>query len=214
MHDGDGLDASVRKPTLSWDEPPDSPHSRRELSQRDRILRAVARVAGEKGYAGLTVPAISATAGVSNQTFYQEFGGKQEAFLAAFEALIEQVLRRVARVLHSEKDWPQAVEAGLAALLSLIAADPVFAHVAFFEGPAAGTPGLDCADAAMDRFMSFAQADRLPDDIEPPPAVVMQAVGGGLWAVIAAELEDGRGAGLAGLAPELSAFVLASFGVS
>jgi AcrR family transcriptional regulator len=101
----------------------------------------VALVAGEKGYAGLTVPAISATAGISNQTFYREFGRKQEAFLAAFEALIEQALRRVGGVLRVEKDWPQAVEAGLTALLSLIAADPVFAHVAFFEAPRSRTAG-------------------------------------------------------------------------
>ena len=211
LHDGDGLEASVRNPTLGWDEPPDSPDSRRELSQRERILRAVAMVAGERGYAGLTVPAISATAGISNQTFYREFGGKQDAFIVAFETLTEQALRRVARVLHVEKDWPTAIEAGLAALLSLIASDPVFAHVAFFEAPAAGPPGLECADQMLDRFISFGEADRLPKGIRPPPAVVMQAVGGGLWAVITSELEAGRGAGLPSLAPELSAFALAPF---
>jgi len=124
------------------------------------------------------------------------------------------VLRRVAGVLHAESDWPQAVESGLAALLSLIAADPVLAHVAFFEAPAAGPPGLDCADAAMDRFISFAQTDLLPEGIEPPPAIVLQAVGGGLWAVIGSELGEGRGSELPTLAPELSAFALAPFGFS
>jgi hypothetical protein len=44
--------------------------------------------------------------------------------------------------------------------------------------------------------------------------VVMQAVGGGLWAVIATELDGGRGAELPALAPQLSAFALAPFGVS
>jgi hypothetical protein len=114
----------------------------------------------------------------------------------------------------AEPDWTRAIEAGLAALLALIAADPIFAHVAFFEAPAAGPLGLDCADAAMDRFMGFAEAGRLPDGIETPPMVVMQAVGGGLWAVIATELDGGRGAELPALAPQLSAFALAPFGVS
>ncbi len=205
---------SLNGQALGWDEPPDSVSSRRELSQRERILRAVAKVASEKGYAGLTVPAISGAAGVSNQTFYQEFEGKQEAFLAAFEALIGLALSRVTGVRRAEPDWTRAIEASLTAFLALIAADPIFAHVAFFEASAAGPLGLDSADAAMDRFMAFADAGQLPDGVEPPSPVVRQAVGGGLWAVIVTELDGGRGSQLPALAPQLSAFALAPFGIS
>src|SRR6478609_8634690 len=70
-----------------WEEPPDSPRCREMLDQRERIIRAAARVGVEKGYGTLSIPAISTAAAVSNQTFYDHFPGKREAFVAAFDAL-------------------------------------------------------------------------------------------------------------------------------
>jgi hypothetical protein len=66
----------------------------------------------------------------------------------------------------------------------------------------------------MERFISFPRAIRPPKEIEAPSNIVMQAVGGGLWAVVASELDNGRGAELPELAQELSAFALVPFGVN
>jgi AcrR family transcriptional regulator len=46
------------------------------LEHRDRIMRAVAAIACEQGYAGLSMPAITQLARVSNQTFYEHFRNK------------------------------------------------------------------------------------------------------------------------------------------
>jgi hypothetical protein len=78
---------------LSWEERPDSLRSRAELAQRERIVRAAAKVVVEQGYEALSIPAISGAAGVSNQTFYEHFANKGEAFVAAFDALAGQALR-------------------------------------------------------------------------------------------------------------------------
>ncbi|HWC09244.1 MAG TPA: TetR/AcrR family transcriptional regulator, partial [Solirubrobacterales bacterium] len=75
-----------------WEEPPDSQRSRRTLTQRQRIVRAAAQVATEKGYDALTIPGISSAAGISNQTFYEQFEGKREAFIAAFEELVTETI--------------------------------------------------------------------------------------------------------------------------
>ena len=64
-------------------EPPDSRRSRDELSQRERIVRAAARVVVARGYEKLSIPTISAEAGTSHQTFYEHFRSKRDAFLAA-----------------------------------------------------------------------------------------------------------------------------------
>jgi AcrR family transcriptional regulator len=64
------------------------------------------------GYASLSMPAIAAEAGTSNETFYREFAGKDEAFLAAFDALAGRALRRAVPAFEGEREWPEAVGAG------------------------------------------------------------------------------------------------------
>ena len=49
---------------------------------------AVADVASVAGYASMSVEGIIATAGVSRRTFYDHFSDKQEAFLAAYDAIV------------------------------------------------------------------------------------------------------------------------------
>src|SRR3954469_6568875 len=86
---GEDDDSTVERVGLSWDEPPDSQASRRSLSQRERIIRAAARVVVERGYDSLSIPGISGAAGVSNQTFYEHFQNKRDPLLAAFRAMAE-----------------------------------------------------------------------------------------------------------------------------
>lgn len=206
---GDG-GASGEKP--GWDEPPDSPASRRTLTQRDRILRAAARVVVEKGYAALSIPAISGAAGVSNQTFYENFDSKRDAFLTAVEILVGQALEAGAAAFAQEGDRPEAVGAGLRVLLDHIAGNELFARLAFFELPSAGPIALDRADATMDNFSSFLEPGTMPSGLgEPLPRAVLEAIPTGTWAVIQHEIAQGRGGSLAKLAPDLTRVALVPF---
>lgn len=196
----------------SWDEPPDSRASRRALTQRERILRAAARVVVEKGYAALSIPVISGAAGVSNQTFYENFDSKRDAFLAAFEILVGRALGEGAAAFAREGDRPEAVGAGLRALLEHIAANPQFARLAFFELPTAGSVALDRADATMDSLSAFLEPGTMPSELgEPLPRAILEAIPTGTWAVIQHELARGRSAELPSLAPDLTRIALAPF---
>ena len=88
-----------------WKEPPDSARSRSTLSQRERILRATAIAAGERGYSSLTIPAITAVAGVSNQTFYAHFKDKQEAFGTSLYLLGQRALALVEDEIGGAETW-------------------------------------------------------------------------------------------------------------
>ncbi len=198
---------------VGWEESPSSPRSRATLTQRERIVRAVAKLVAERSYAALSVPGISATAGVSNQTFYQEFGSKQEAFLAAFDALAGRVLRLAGASYREQHEWPEAVGAALWQSLSFLATEPVFAQLAFFELAAAGPDGLDHSDRVTQQFMAFLSPAALPDGVGPMPEIVVEAIGGGIWTVISHEIAHGRAESLPALAPEIADFALAPFGV-
>ena len=64
-------------------------------NQRERILAAVADVTSAASYAELTVEGIIVTAGVSRRTFYEHFKNKDEAFLAAYDAITVRLVERV-----------------------------------------------------------------------------------------------------------------------
>jgi AcrR family transcriptional regulator len=193
---------------VDWSEPPDSPRSREHLPQRERIVRAAAQVAAEIGYANLTIPAISATAGTSNQTFYEHFDGKEEAFLAAFEELSRRGLSATFAAAAQETEWTAIVEAGMRGLLEHIVAEPLFAKLAFFELPAAGPNALDHADAAVKRYTAFLDPRALPPGVLPLPPIVVEALGGGMWQAIQHEIAVGDLEALPDFAPKLTAVAL------
>jgi AcrR family transcriptional regulator len=112
-----GKEGEAEAEKVSWDEPPDSQLSRSALSQRERIVRAAARVVVERGYEALSIPAISGAAGVSNQTFYEHFDSKRAAFLAAFEIYAAEALRFAAAAFATQGDRPEAIGAGLRGLV-------------------------------------------------------------------------------------------------
>jgi AcrR family transcriptional regulator len=196
----------------AWDESPASPASRAALTQRERIVRAAAQVVVAKGYPALSIPAISAAAGTSNQTFYEHFTSKQDAFLAAFEIVAADGLNTTAAVFAREGDRAETIGASIRALLDHIVATELFARLAFFELPTAGPVALDRADALLESFGAFLQPGIAPREIGGPlPGSIVEAIANGIWAVIQYEIAHGRRESLPELAPEITRIVLAPF---
>jgi AcrR family transcriptional regulator len=205
----DGHEAS-RPGLLGWEEPPASRRSRSQLSQRERIVRAAARVVVEHGYEALSIPAISAAAGTSNQTFYQHFPGKREAFFAAFEILSDEALQRGTEAYQRQDQVPEAIGAGLRAMLEYIAGNDLFARLAFFQLPTAGPLALDRADAKLDLYAAYLRDS--PELGASLPQAVLEAIPTAIWAVLQHEITQGRSAALPKIAPEAARIVVASFG--
>lgn len=198
----------------SWNEPPTSTRSRTELTQRERIVRAIAQVATDRGYEALSIPVISGAAGVSNQTFYENFANKEDAFVAAFDALAKLAICATATTSTAGETWIDAVRAGVRGLLEFITANRLFARLAFFELPTAGPDALDHADAVTRRFTSYLEPEALPAELgRTLPGVVIEAIGGGMWAVIQHEIAQGRIETLPDLAPDIAFLALGPLGL-
>jgi AcrR family transcriptional regulator len=200
-------EASAMK--VDWKEPPDSARSRAELTQRERIVRAAGRLVVERGFENLSIPAISAEAGTSNQTFYEFFDNKREAFLAAFDVHAGEALL-VTRAAYDDTDGSGAkIGTALRAMLEYVAANEVFARFTFFDLPTAGPVALDHADATMESFTAFLRPELAPKRFDPgTPEVVLQAIGSGAWAVIQHELARNQSRSLPKIAPELARIVM------
>lgn len=205
-----GESAGGAEAALPWEEPPDSSTSRRILSQRERIVRAAARVVVEGGYESLSIPAISGAAGVSNQTFYEHFQGKREALLAAFKVMAQEALQSAGFAFAAERGRPEAVGAGVRALLDYLAEHELFARLAFIELPTAGPVALDEADTVLDRFTTFLQPGLLPPQFGGPlGTAALHAIATGIWGSIQYEIVHGRRESLPDRAPDITWLALA-----
>ncbi|HEY7255178.1 MAG TPA: TetR/AcrR family transcriptional regulator [Solirubrobacterales bacterium] len=191
-----------------WREPPDSPRSRAELSQRERITRAIAQLVVEKGYETLSIPSISAKAGTSNQTFYENFDNKRAAFLAAFDAIAEAALVSIRAAYEETGEGTKGVGAAIRTALDHLAADELLARLTFLELQAAGAVALDRADSVMDRLTGSLPVALGMESARDGSEAVSRAIGSGCWSVVQHQLIKGGADSLPQLAPDLARMML------
>jgi AcrR family transcriptional regulator len=173
-------------------------------NQRERILDAVLQAASQSGYAAMRIEDVIAIAGVSRRTFYDHFANKEEAFLAAYELVLEQLLSGVTSAFASGESWTSRVRRGLAAFLNLLASEPVLAQVCVVEALAAGPRALARRTEAMEAFQALLQppkGDALATSTAPPVAV--EAIVGGIYEVIYSRVTSNRTEELPSLLPSL-----------
>jgi len=181
-------------------------------NQRERILDAVTNLTAANGYGGLTVEDIASEAAISLQAFYEHFESKEDAFLVAYELGHAKGLDIVERAFASAPDWRSGVRDGLSNLTEYLASEPSFARLALM-GTSIATPR---AIKLSDRGLS-AYAQLLAPGLEEvsknkrPPAIVIDAIAGGLQEIFLHHAVHGRLSELPELAPDATYIALAPF---
>ncbi|HEV2980366.1 MAG TPA: TetR/AcrR family transcriptional regulator [Solirubrobacteraceae bacterium] len=90
-----------------------------------------------RGYHAVTVTELCSYAGVSPATYYDQFSGKDDCFLAAYRACAEGVFAPM-RAAATDGDWPGATRQALDSLLSALQEDPDAGRILFIEALGAG----------------------------------------------------------------------------
>lgn len=143
--------------------------------QRRRILRAVGELAAERGYADVTVEQIVKRAHVSFKTFYKHYAGKEDCFLALFDAASTNTERTIRRRLDAEpRPWAEQVILALGTFIEEIVAAPVIARAVIVEPLAVGPAVAARYEQSLMAFAPLFQAGRelnprgkeLPETIE------------------------------------------------
>jgi AcrR family transcriptional regulator len=181
-------------------------------NQRERILDAVANVTAAKGYRALTVKDIADEAAVSLQTFYEQFTDKEDAFLVAYEVGYTKALATFERAYAEEPDWPGAMRAALASLLSFLASEPAFAQMALVDSLIATPRTAASSNRSVAAFGKLLEPgfDAVPKSSRPP-AIAVEAITGGLFEVIFDYVVHGRARELPKLASQTTYIALAPF---
>ncbi|GAB2690718.1 TetR/AcrR family transcriptional regulator [Kitasatospora kifunensis] len=179
-------------------------------TQRERLLDGVVHTVAAYGYSGARVSDICQAAGVTRPVFYEQFSGKEEAFLAAHRHGTAVVIRRMEEAFAAQRDWCGGVHAALRVVLAILAEVPAFATMAVVEVDAVGPAGR------LVREQLRVRLGRLFTGCPTPPTgvsgeLLVDSVVGGMYSTIYRYIAAGRHSELPDLLPTLTHFALAAF---
>lgn len=130
-------------------------------SQRGRILAALIETVAAQGYVRTSVADVLRVAGVSRETFYQQFTSKDDCFTAAYDAAIGVVLGGISESVGGDGEalgTLERLDEALGAYLATLAAEPAYARVFLVEVYAAGAEALARRAESQQRFVGLVAA--------------------------------------------------------
>jgi AcrR family transcriptional regulator len=183
-------------------------------NQRERLIAGLAEAVAENGYASTTIAHITRHAAVSRRTFYEHFSSKDECFVAAYDTVMEQLRERVDGAYQEQAEWPQAVRAGIAAMLAFLASEPNLARLSMVESLVAGPVVVERYDAAIRGLVPYLEAGRegcSPEVLSRLSPTTEEALVGGMVSLISRRIIADRTAELEQLLPDLVEFALTPY---
>ncbi|WP_228718458.1 TetR/AcrR family transcriptional regulator [Kitasatospora acidiphila] len=179
-------------------------------TQRERLLDGVVHTVAACGYAGARVSDICQAAGVTRPVFYEQFSGKEEAFLAAHRHGCAVVIRRMEEAFAAQLDWCAGVHAALRVMLAILAEVPAFATMAVVEIEAVGPAGRLAREQLRVRLRRlFSGCPLVPAGISRE--LLVDSVVGGAYSTVYRYIATGRQDELPDLLPTLSFAAMAPF---
>ena len=183
-------------------------------NQRERLIAGLAGAVAENGYAGTTIAHITRHAAVSRRTFYEHFNSKDECFVAAYDTVMTELRQRVDEAFNEEEEWPQAVRAGLAAMLEFLTAEPHLARLSMVEALVAGPVVVERYDGAIQGLVPYFEAGRKGRSAEVLAGLspsTEEALVGGMVSLISRRIFAERAEELESLLPDLVEFALTPY---
>lgn len=173
-------------------------------------MDAMAELCAEQGYEATKIADLVRRAGVARKTLYDNFEGKEEVFLAAFDSAVDEVARRIEEACGDAGEEPaDRIEAGLRAFLTYVAESPASARLCLIEAMSATPTASVRYDDAMQRAVDLLR-DNAPKKTGLPETIEETLVGGVAW-ILHQQIRRGGAEQALDLMPELLDFVLSPY---
>jgi AcrR family transcriptional regulator len=180
------------------------------VRKRRRIMDAMAELTAEQGYEATKIADIVRRAGVARKTLYDNFDGKEEVFLAAFDSAIVEATNGIEEACAAAgEEWDERVTAGLRAFLTYVAENPAAARMCLIEAISATPAASARYDAAVEQFVELLRRGA-PSGTGLPATIEETLVGGVAW-ILHQQIRRGGAEGTLDLMPELLDFVLSPY---
>lgn len=183
-------------------------------ARRDVILEAAVRLLARQGYAGCSVAAIAAEAGISAGSVYQSFSGKSELAAVLFRTLAARELEAVTAAAGRPGSAAERVAAAVEAFAARALQAPrrAFAMLAEPADPAVDTERLLFRRAFRDVYAERIAAGVATGELPPQlPELTAAALVGAIAEALVGPLADGD-ASPDDVIPELITFTLRALG--
>jgi AcrR family transcriptional regulator len=179
--------------------------------KRRRMVDAMAELCAEQGYEATKIADVVRRAHVARKTLYDNFSGKEELFLAAFDTTLADAEAEVAEACDAidPVEWEARTEAGLRALLEFIAARPDASRLALVEAPAASPTSAARYEAALEGFIVRLR-EAAPPGSGRPATLEEALVGGSVW-IVQRQVRRGGAEDAPDLLPELTEFLVSPY---
>jgi AcrR family transcriptional regulator len=179
-------------------------------SQRERLIAGLASAVAARGYRAVTITHITKEAKVSRRVFYENFEGKDECFLAAFEIVIGHIRELADEAVAPVPDWPGKAVAAARAVLAFFAAEPDLARLCLVESQAAGPVVAARFHDAVHEAVPLLRLGRAVRE-RPLPETTEESVIGALVLLTGRKVAAGEAAQLVDLLPDFTEFILAPY---
>jgi len=166
---------------------------------RGQLIEVATGLFADHGYAGTSIEAVLAAAGVSRGAIYHHFAGKEALFTAVLETVSERVAAEVTEAVRDCTDPVDALRTGALAWIDL-AGDPVIQRVMLVDAPSvlgweqwrAMDEGRTVA-AMRGMLQAVSDSGRLPQElVEPFAHMILAALDEA--AMVVARAPDSRAA--------------------
>ena len=180
-------------------------------NQRARIVDALVHVVCTYGFQAASVERVSARAGVSRRTFYEQFDSREDAFARTSDAAARGLLARVQTASAGGATASEQLREGLAALLDGLAEQPEVAHLCIVAVLSAGALAIERRDAQMRAFARLLDEIAERADGSPLPPLTSEGIVGAIYDVVYKRIAAGRASELPELLDDLHGFCLLLF---
>jgi AcrR family transcriptional regulator len=175
------------------------------LHQRARIHGAMVEAVAECGYENTSVKQVISLAGVSRRSFYEQFGNKQESFLATFDLLAHQSAQRTRRAyLNAEGGLEERLRPAFESLANTTRDERKPVILVMLEAQTAGPKGtmrLCKGIATCEQMLSLSFTET--PHASPLPTPIVRGIAGGLHGATSQVIRRGPLQNSADLAEEM-----------
>jgi AcrR family transcriptional regulator len=176
-----------------------------------RLARAWAESIAIRGYRRTTVRHLIESSGISRRTFYERFGGKEDAFVAIHAEVLASLATRLEGAVAVQPDWSRRVAAAVASALQSAASHPCEAQLLVGDPFTAGPRPGYCQEALAGRFAPSLALGRREAQAPPLPPGFEVALIGSLAGIFSNRVRSGSAHALPALGSPLTEFVLAPY---
>jgi AcrR family transcriptional regulator len=144
----------------------------RIATRRLAMERAALELAGEIGYAQLTVDTLLKRSSCNRSDFYSSYRNKDQCFAAGYAATLDQLVERLLSAGSTAPSWADGLRAALGEFAEFLAAEPDLARGLLAEVYVAGEAALAKRKEVVERLSrAIDRARRETDESRhsPPP---------------------------------------------